>query len=108
MHVAMTSDEIDPESTSDGGFAFLDLAGSERQLVTPEDLCARLTALISSCEGCENVTVLQVYRLDLVDRKDGCNWSLAILLDPAGVASEVYALAYGSVLHTARASWNLK
>lgn len=108
MHVAMTSDEIDPESTSDGGFAFLDLAGSERQLVSPEDLCARLTALISSCEGCENVTVIQVYRLDLVDRKDGCNWSLAILLEPAGVEPEVYALAYGSVLHTARASWNLE
>jgi hypothetical protein len=50
----------------------------------------------------------QLRGLDLVDRKDGCNWSLAILLDPAGVASEVYALAYGSVLHTARASWNLK
>jgi len=107
MQVAMTADEIDPESTSDGGFAFLDLAGSARQLVSPEELCARLTALISSCEGCENVRVLEVYRLDRIDRKDGCNWSLAIVLDPAGVEPEVYALAYGSVLHTARASWNL-
>jgi hypothetical protein len=108
MQVAMTSDEIDPESTSDGGFAFLDLAGGKRQLVSAEDLCARLTALLSSCEGCENVRVLEVYRLDRVDRKDGCNWSLSILLDPAGVAPEVYSLGYASVLHTARASWNLQ
>jgi hypothetical protein len=107
MHVAMTAPEIDPESTTDGGFAFLDLAGGERQLVSPEELCARLTALIRSCEGCESVSVIEVYRLDVVDSKDGCNWSLAILLDPAGVAPEVYAMAYGSVLHTARASWNL-
>ena len=108
MHAAMTAPEIDPESTTDGGFAFMDLAGGGRQVVSQQELCVRLTALMSSCEGCENVKVIEVYRLHVPDRKDGCNWSLAILLDPAGVAPEVYALAYGSVLHTARASWNLE
>jgi len=108
MDLAMTIPAIDPESTSDGGFSFVDLAVGERQVVRPEELCARLTALMRSCEGCENVTVIKVYRFDRPDSRDGCNWSLAIMLDAAGVAPEVYALAYGSVLGTARASWNLE
>jgi hypothetical protein len=28
------------------------------------------------------------------------------VLDPAGVAPEVYALAYASMINTARESWN--
>jgi len=30
------------------------------------------------------------------------------VLDPAGAAPEVYALAYASVIATARAGWNLE
>jgi hypothetical protein len=30
------------------------------------------------------------------------------VLDPAGVAPEVYALAYGLVIGSARESWNLQ
>lgn len=96
----------DPEATADGGFVLGDLGG-ERQLLSRQELAANLTEMMRSCEGCENVTVLEVYRIDR-DTRDGCNWSLAILLDPAGVAPEVYALAYGAVMGTARATWNLE
>jgi MFS family permease len=95
----------DPEATADGGFVLGELSG-RRQLLSRQELAANLTEMIRGCEGCENVTVLEVYRID-PDSRDGCNWSLAILLDPAGVAPEVYALAYGAVMGTARATWNL-
>lgn len=98
---------IDPEETSSGDFLFGIAGQPERQVVSPQELCSRLTALIRSCEGCENVTVLEVYKLDKPDSRDGCNWSLALMLDPAGVAPEVYALAYGSVIAMARERWNL-
>jgi hypothetical protein len=96
----------DPEATANGGFVIGDPGGG-RQLLSPEELASRLTSLVRSCEGCENVTVLEVYPID-PDRRDGCNWSLALLLDPAGVAPEVYALAYGSVMGAARVTWNLE
>jgi hypothetical protein len=99
---------MDPEATANGEPVFAGLAAAGRQVVSPEELCARLTALIRSCDGCENVSVIQVDKLDIVDRKDGCNWSLALVLDPAGVEPEVYALGYGAIIHLARASWNLK
>lgn len=98
----------DPEATASGGFLFGDDGVAPgRQVLSQEELRARLTALMRSCEGCENVTVTEVARLDPPDRRDGCNWSLSIVLDPAGVAPEVYALAYGSMIATARTSWNL-
>ncbi len=101
---------VDPEATANGGFLFGDLGGAQakRQVVSQEELLARLTALMRSGEGCENVTVTEVSQLEPPDRKDGCNWSLSIVLDPAGVAPEVYAAAYASVIGTARASWNLE
>jgi hypothetical protein len=99
---------MDPEETANGGFLFGIAAQGERQLLSEAQLCERLTALMRSCEGCENVTVLEVYRLDLPDTRDGCNWSLALMLDPAGVAPEVYSLAYGSIIATARERWNLE
>jgi len=101
---------VDPEATANGGFLFGDLGGAQagRQVLSREELLVRLTALMRSCEGCENVTVIEASRLDRADRKDGCNWSLSIVLDPAGVAPEVYAAAYASVIGTARASWNLE
>jgi hypothetical protein len=97
----------DPEATAENGVAFSDLRGG-REIVSKEGLCARLTALMRACEGCENVTVTEVWQYDRPDRKDGCNWELAVALDPAGVAPEVYGLAYASILRTARSRWNLE
>lgn len=89
---------------------FADLAGDlevKRQTLTREELLDRLTKMIQSCEGCENVRVVSITRLDFPD-KDGRNWSRSIVLDPAGVEPEVYALAYGAVIGTAHETWNLK
>lgn len=103
MHAPL--DRIDdPESTT-SGFLF----GNDqpaRQVVSQEELHERLSALLRSCEGCENVLVTETTRLDRPDER-GCNWSSSIVLDPAGVAPEVYALAYAAVIAAARASWNL-
>ena len=85
-------------------------SGADDYLVkpfAPAELLARLSAVIRSCEGCENVTVIEVTRLDTPDTA-GCNWSSSVVLDPAGVAPEVYALAYASVVFMARSSLNLK
>ena len=106
MHAAPVS--TDPDETFSADFLFGVAAQSERQLLSPEELCSRLTALIRSCEGCENVSVIEVYRLEKADSRDGCNWSLALMLDPAGVEPEVYVLAYGAVLAMARERWNLE
>ena len=99
----------DAEATVGDGFLFgEDEAGqAERQAVSRAELLARLSAVIRSCEGCENVTVIEVTRLDTPDTA-GCNWSSSVVLDPAGVAPEVYALAYASVVFMARSSLNLK
>ena len=94
----------DAEDTKNGGFYFCD---SERQVLSQDELRARLSALMRACDGCENVVVTGTTRLDRADL-DGCNWSASIVLDPAGVAAEVYALAYASVISIARASWNLE
>lgn len=101
--------DLDPDSTAEGGFLFGDLGDikGKREVLSRQELLAGLTALMRACEGCEQVTVIGVDALDRPDRKDGCNWSLALLLEPAGVAPEVYAFAYAYIIHTARASWNL-
>ena len=78
-----------------------------RQALTREELMDRLTTMIQSCEGCEKVRVVSVTRLDFPD-KDGRNWSRSIVLDPAGVAPEVYSLGYGAIIGTAHETWNLK
>ena len=96
----------DPEATASGGFLFGD-DEPPRQVLSREELLARLSALMRSCDGCENVAVLGATRLDKPD-EGGCNWSSTIVLDPAGVAPEVYALAYASVIAMARSSWNLE
>ena len=108
MHAPRDSAK-DPEATAGDGFLFgEDEPGqAERQLVSRAELLARLSAVIRSCEGCENVTVIEVTRLDAPDTA-GCNWSSSVVLDPAGVAPEVYALAYASVVFMARSSLNLK
>ena len=107
---AAANADPDPEATAGGDFALEDLSGAQgkRQVVPAYQLLASLSVLMRSCEGCEKVTVIEVTKLDREDRKDGCNWSLAIVLDSAGVAPEVYGLAYAQVIGTARATWNLE
>ena len=107
MHSQPDDSSPDSEATSPGQFIFGD-SEPGRQVLSEFELLERLTAMMRSCEGCEKVTVLQIDRLDIVDRKDGCNWSLSIVLDPAGVTPEVYGLGYASIINTARASFNLK
>lgn len=94
----------DAEATATGDFAFG--AEGERQVLSRDQLLERLTALVRSWEGCESVAVVDVTRFDKPDL-DGCNWSPSLVLDPAGVAPEVYVLAYASAVAAARASWNL-
>ena len=88
---------------------FGDIGGDEvkRQSLSREDLMERLTKMIQACEGCEKVRVISVTRLDFPD-KDGRNWSRSLVLDPAGVAPEVYSLGYGAIIGTAHETWNLK
>ena len=102
-------DSMDDDDTINRAI-FGDLAGSAevtRQTLSREELMDRLTKMIQACEGCENVRVVSITRLDFPD-KDGRNWSRSIVLDPAGVAPEVYALAYGAVIGTAHETWHLK
>jgi hypothetical protein len=96
---------VDPEATV--SIPFISLGEAGRPVLSQDELLVRLSALIRGCEGCANVVVTGASRLDGPDR-GGCNWSASIVLDPRGVAPEVYALAYASVIATARASWNLE
>ena len=98
----------DPEATFSGDFLFgeIEPGQAERHALSYAEILTRLSALIQSCEGCEHVAVIGITRLDALDT-DGCNWSSSVVLDPAGVPPEVYAIAYASVVAIARASWNL-
>ena len=96
---ATISDDIfalDEESTRPG-----------RQALPRGELLARVSALMQSCEGCENVRVVDVTPLDRPDNA-GCNWSFTLVLEAVGVAPEVYGLAYAQVIGMARSSWNLQ
>jgi len=78
-----------------------------RQALSRDELLARVTALMQSCEGCETVGVVGVTPLDRPDSA-GCNWSYTLELEAAGVPPEVYGLAYAHVIALARSSWNLR
>jgi len=71
------------------------------------ELLQRVSALMQSCEGCEEVRVVGVTRLAAPDN-EGCNWSFTFVLEPSGVTPEVYGLAYATVIAVARSSWNLQ
>jgi len=90
----------------DGLFFDAGEISGERPALAMDDLLVRLTRLMQSCEGCESVAVAELTRLDAPDPA-GCNWSTSVVLAPAGVAPEVYTLAYASVVFMARSSWNL-
>ena len=99
----------DSEATINDGIFSLDADTTQplRQALPCGALLARVTALMQSCEGCENVKVVGVTPLDRPDEA-GCNWSLTLVIDTAGVAAEVYGLAYAQVIGMARGSWNLQ
>jgi len=103
-------DRNDPDATPPEPWRRDDLAGDEAgetQAMSMDALLKWLTVLFQTCQGCENVAVVGVTRLDRPDR-DGCNWSTSLVLDPAGVAPEVYGLAYARLIAWARKSCNLK
>jgi hypothetical protein len=99
-------DRIDDTDATTTDFLFGG-EGPQRQLVSEAQLHEYLSALIRGYEGCEGVSVIETTRLDRPD-EGGCNWSSSLVLDPAGVAPETYALAYASVIAVARAGWNLE
>jgi hypothetical protein len=103
-------DSADEDSTLNGPFLFGDEDSTRpmgRQLLTSDDLINRLTAMIQTFQGCDQVRVLEITRLDPPD-SHGCNWSYSMVLDPAGVDPVVYGLAYALSVGSARPSWNLK
>jgi hypothetical protein len=98
------------QATVTDDFSFLGEDATQpegRQALSHGDLLARVSALMQSCEGCENVGVVGVTPLDGPDSA-GCNWSFTLVLDTAGVPAEVYGLAYAQVIAIARSSWNLE
>ena len=50
--------------------------------------------------------VIDVIQLDPPDNV-GCNWSMALILEPNGTEAPVYALGYAFVIAHARESWNV-
>ena len=77
-----------------------------RASVSEADLLKVLTAHFQANEACRAVRVISITRLDAPDT-EGCNWSSSVVLDPAGVAPEVYALVYAEVVKRARERYNL-
>jgi hypothetical protein len=81
-------------------------APPRRAAVSEPELLKLLTAHFQANEQTRAVRVLRVTRLDAPD-STGCNWSSSVILDPAGVAPEVYALVYAEVVKRARERYNL-
>jgi len=103
-------DSADEDSTLNGPFLFGDDDSTQpigRQPLSREELINRLTAMISTFQGCASVRVVEITRLDPPD-SHGCNWSYSMVLDPAGVEPAVYGLAWALTVGSARPSWNLK
>ena len=96
----------DPEATFNGD-VFFSAGDAHRQVISRPELLSRLSRLVQSCEGCAEVRVIEVTRLDRPDEA-GCNWSSSLVLAPAGVEPEVYVLAYAQAIATARETWNLE
>lgn len=100
-------DATDPDATFGSEALELYAGQLQRQRVAEVELLRLLTDQIRLYDGCENVSVIEVTRLAAPD-ETGCNWSSSMVLDPAGVAPEIYSLAYAAVIAQARAMWNLE
>jgi len=96
----------DPDSTASGLFGGDETRPIGRKTLLKDELLERLTRMIQSCEGCENVRVIDVVQLDPPD-KGGCNWSMTLILHPHDTEAPVYALGYAFVIAHARESWNV-
>ena len=66
-----------------------------------------LSAQFQAYPECAAVTVQQLFRLDMPD-SEGCNWSRTLVLDPAGVSPDAYALVYAAVVEKARKAFLLE
>lgn len=77
-----------------------------RALVSEPDLLKLLTTHFQANEACRAVRVIGITRLDAPDT-EGCNWSSSVVLDPAGVGPEIYAVVYAEVVKRARERYNL-
>src|SRR5258708_35667204 len=91
-------DSMDDDDATVNRAIFGDLDGGEavaRQTISREDLMQRLTKMIQTCEGCEQVRVVGVTRLESPEQ-DGRNRSHSLVLDAAGGPAQVYSLPYAS------------
>jgi hypothetical protein len=77
-----------------------------RSIISEADLLKVLTAHMQANEQCRQVRVVSVTRWDAPD-SGGCNWSPSVVLDPAGVPPEVYAVVYAEAVKRARERYNL-
>ena len=77
-----------------------------RREVDEAELLRVLTTAMRMHEQCASVRVVAITRLDVPDT-EGCNWSSSVVLDPAGVAAEVYSVVYADVVKKARERYNL-
>ena len=96
----------DPDRTLQMPSAGASARPAGRALVSEHDLLKLLTTHFQANEACRAVRVIEIARLAAPDT-EGCNWSSSVVLDPAGVAPEVYSLVYAEVVKRARERYNL-
>jgi hypothetical protein len=97
----------DPDKTLQMTVPGAPIPGPEpRREVSVDELLRVLTTHMRMHEQCPGVRVIGVTRLDALDT-DGCNWSSSVVLDPAGVAPEIYSVVYADVVKHARERYNL-
>ena len=79
---------------------------AQRRIVSPVELRRWLTAEIRKHEGCGEVCVIGVTRLQRAGA-DGCNWSYHLVVEPAGAPALAYTLACIDAVTRGRALFNL-
>ena len=80
----------------------------QRELVTLDELSARLTSELQEIEDCEGSEITVKYRLREPDA-DGCNWSEDVSIRVGPNATAEYLTPYvDSIVTRARAIFNVK
>ena len=74
--------------------------------VSEADLLRWLTEQFQAFPDCGPITVAQVFRLEPPD-SEGCNWSRTLVLEPHGVAPELYVVPYALIVDKARKTFVL-
>ena len=77
-----------------------------KTLLTPAELCQRLTAELQKIEGCEACLVVAVVRLKQ-QADDGCNWSDSVTLNTRGKSLAQIQPHLADVIRYARSEFNL-